>query len=185
MISNKDRSSFFGASDVSYIVGNWNTKSFEKWWLVKLGIIQNNYTNESMLAGTYIEHNILKALNIPNLMTDNQIILDRLRVNLDGNTNDTIYEIKTYNFKKEFKVTKQYYNQVQVQMYATGIRKAYIVSYGLEEEDYNNYYKKIDENRINFHEIKYDEKFIECFLPKLEYLSSCLQEGVFPNESEN
>ena len=38
MIASKDRSGYFGASDVDKIVGNYNTKSFKKWWLEKIGI---------------------------------------------------------------------------------------------------------------------------------------------------
>ena len=54
----------------------------------------------------------------------------RLRVNLDGNTEDCIYECKT---TKEdinlFVPPKKYINQVQVQMYGSGLRKANIVVY--------------------------------------------------------
>ena len=67
MIASKDRSNYFGASDTSYIVGNWNTKSFEKWWLIKLGIARNDFTSESIQAGNNYEHKILEALNIHNL----------------------------------------------------------------------------------------------------------------------
>ena len=66
MIASKDRSNYFGASDTKYIVGNWNTKTFEKWWLIKLGLHQSNFTNESMLAGTNFEHKTLDSLQIEN-----------------------------------------------------------------------------------------------------------------------
>lgn len=183
MISDKDRSGYFGASDTSYIIGNWKTKTFTNWWLVKLGLAQNNFTNESMLAGTNYEHKILDSLNIEGLEKDKQIIIGKLRVNLDGNSSDTIYEVKTYNSKKVFKVSKAYYTQVQVQMYATGFRKAFIVAYGLDEKDYRNYFNDIEQFRLSFHKIEYDEQFINNqYLPRLNYLSECLNKGVFPSE---
>jgi hypothetical protein len=42
MIKNQDRSKWFGASDTSMIMGNWQTKTFNDWWMVKLGITTNN-----------------------------------------------------------------------------------------------------------------------------------------------
>ena len=185
MISNKDRSQYFGASDTSFIVGNWNTKSFEKWWLVKLGFTTNELTNESIKAGNNYEHKILDSLNIKNLQKDRQIVIDRLRVNLDGNTDNCIYEVKTYNNEKDFKISKQYWRQVQVQMYASNIRKVYIVSYGLEKQDYINYFNEIDKLRLKMSPIEYDEKFInEEYLPKLEYLTDCLKKGKYPRKEE-
>ena len=50
MLSDKDRSGYFGASDTSYIIGNWKTKTFTNWWLVKLGLAQNNFTNERLFT---------------------------------------------------------------------------------------------------------------------------------------
>jgi hypothetical protein len=183
MISSHDRSYYIGASDTSYVVGNWNTKTFDKWYATKLGLYSSNFTNDAMMAGTYYEHRILDALNIWDLETDKQIICGRLRVNLDGNTSDTIYEVKTHNVNKEFKVSKAYRYQVNVEMYAFDFRKAYIVAYGLEEKDYINYYRDIDRDRISFHEVKYDNDFIEQeYLPKLEYLSKCLDKGVYPTK---
>lgn len=185
MIESKDRSNYFGASDTSYIVGNWDTKSFEKWWLIKLGIARNNFTSESMQAGNNYEHKILEALEIPNLQMDKQIIIDRLRVNLDGNTESCIYEVKTYNLDKDFKVTKQYWRQAQVEMYATNIRNLYIVAYGLCEKDYKNFFNNIDKSRINKIKVEYNEKFInEEYLPKLKYLSECLDNGKYPRKEE-
>ncbi len=180
MISNKNRSFYIGASDTSMVVGNWNTKSFEKWWLEKLGLNKNDFTNEAMQTGTNYEHKILESLDIP-IEMDKQIIKDRLRVNLDGNTDECIYEVKTYNIEKEFKVSKQYWRQAQVEMYASGIHKLYIVAYGLRECDYKNFFNSIDKDRLKMFEIEYDENFItKEYIPKLEYLTKCLKEGVFP-----
>ena len=163
------------------VVGNWNTKTFENWWLEKLGLYKNNFSNESTKAGNNYEHKILDALEIENLEKDKQIIIDRLRVNLDGNTNTCIYEVKTYNLKKEFKVSKQYWRQAQVEMYATNIHKLYIVSYGLEEKDYLNYFNEIDRERIKLFPIDYDENFIiNEYVPKLKILVNCLKEETYP-----
>ncbi len=181
MIQSQDRSGYIGASDTSMVVGNWNTKTFENWWLEKLGLNKRTLNTEATKAGNNYEHKILKALEIENLEYDKQIIIGRLRVNLDGNTNTCIYEVKTHNANKEFKVSKQYWRQAQVEMYASNIHKLYIVSYALREEDYINYFNKIDFNRLNKSEISYDEEFIqEEYLPKLMILSECLERGVFP-----
>ena len=163
------------------VVGNWRTKTFEKWWLEKLGLNKNDIKTEAMQTGTNYEHKILDALEIDGLEKDKQIIIDRLRVNLDGNTNTCIYEVKTHNTEKEFKVSKQYWRQAQVEMFASNIHKLYIVAYGLQENDYKNFFNTIDKNRIKLLQVDYDEKFItEEYIPKLEILTRCLKEGVFP-----
>ena len=181
MIQDQDRSYFIGASDTSYVVGNWETKSFEKWWLEKLGLHKNNFTNEAMMTGTNYEHKILDALEIEGLEKDRQFRVGRLRVNLDGNTASCIYEVKTHKSDKKFKVSKQYWRQAQVEMYASGIHELYIVAYGLEENDYNNYFNDIDKERIELIKVDYNEDFIQNeYLPKLNYLTECLKRGVFP-----
>lgn len=181
MIQSQDRSNYIGASDTSMVVGNWETKTFEKWWLEKLGLHKNNFSNESTKAGNNYEHKILDTLGIKELKKDKQIIIDRLRVNLDGNTETCIYEVKTHREEKEFKVSKQYWRQAQVEMYASGIHELYIVAYGLVEKDYTNYFNSIDKNRLKLIPIEYDEKFVhDEYLPKLNILTKCLEEGVFP-----
>lgn len=185
MIKSNDRSYYFGASDTNIIMGNWNTKTFEKWWLEKLGFHKNELKTEAMKTGNAYEHKILNSLNIKELEKDKQIIIDRLRVNLDGNTADCIYEVKTYNLEKIFKVTKQYWRQAQVEMYASNIKKLYIVAYGLIDKDYINFFNEIDIKRILMFEVKYDEKFIrEEYLPRLKYLTKCLKFGSYPNIEE-
>lgn len=183
MIASQDRSDYFGCSDTSMIVGNWTTKSFEKWWLEKLGFYKNEIKTDSMLAGTFYEHKILDALNISNLKKDAQIIIEKLklRANLDGNTDNCIYEVKTYNSQKEFKVSKQYWRQAQVEMFASEIYKLNIVAYALATEDYDNYFNNIDNSRISMYEVIYDNNFIhEEYLPKLKKLVDCLKRGEFP-----
>ena len=183
MINSQDRSYYIGASDTGMIVGNWNTKTFEKWWLEKLGLHKNELKTEAMFAGTNYEHKILDALNIEDLEKDKQIIIDRLRVNLDGNTKECIYEVKTYREEKKFKISKQYWRQAQVEMYASNIRKLYIVSYSLKENDYLNFFNDIDKRRIKLEAVEYDENFIKNeYLPKLKILTKYLKLGKFPEE---
>lgn len=183
MIDNQDRSGYIGASDTSYVVGNWKTKSFQKWWLVKLGLAESDFTNSAMLAGTNYEHAIADSLGLEG-EKDGQVIIEdlRLRVNYDFETDDTIYEIKTYNANKGFKVSKQYYRQAQVEMFARNWeKKLVIVAYGLNEDDYFNYFHDIDKKRLSMHPVKPDKKFIENeYLPKLNILKDFLIRGAIP-----
>ena len=67
----------------------------------------------------------------------------------------------------------------------SGIHDAFIVSYGLEKEDYDNFYRDIDLSRISMFEQHYDHEFIQnTYLPRLMYLSYCLDEGIFPSQQE-
>ena len=174
-----------GASDTAMIVGNWRTKTFEKFWLQKLGINRDHFTNVFMEAGTNWEHRILDSLNLPNLEKDRQFIIEdlRLRVNLDGNQPDRIKEVKTYQWAKGWKKTpKKYIEQVQVQMFGSKIFGADIVAYGLEEADYNNFLRELDPSRLQQIPVAYDPKWIDTvYLPKLIILADCLKRGVFPN----
>ena len=182
MIADKDRSGYIGASDTDYVMRSWNTKSFADWWRVKQGLTTNDLNTKAMMAGTAYEHKILDALGLPNLEKDKQIIIGRLRVNLDGNTPDCIYEVKTHSAEKVFKAPVGYRRQVNVQMWASGIKRAKIVSYALTEAEYNNWYLPIDPKRIALHDIEYDEKFIAKWLPRMKYLEHCLIKGLWPRE---
>ena len=182
MIESKDRSGYFGASDTDKIIGKWTSDTFAKWWMQKIGINRDHFDNKYTSAGTHFEHRILESLGIP-MELDKQIIIEDLllRVNLDGNDSDTIYECKSYQWAKGFKLPRKYINQVQVQMFASGLRKAKIIVYGLMEEDYDNYFLDIDPSRRGEILITYDERWVkEVYLPKLKYLAECLKEGRFP-----
>lgn len=187
MISNHDRSGYIGASDTKYVVGNWNTKTFTQWWLKKQGIDTSNIENKYTLAGTNYEHKIIDFLNVEDIEKDKQIIIGRLRVNLDANTKDKIYEIKTFQNQRGFDIDrhKDYVQQVQVQMYASGIHSAEIVAYGLEPSDYDNYFHDIDGERLFRFEIQYDEDWINnVYLPRYKILEECLIEGRYPKEDK-
>ncbi len=184
MIKSQDRSGWFGASDTAIIMGNWQTKTFKKWWMQKLAFVQNNFKNKQMLAGTYYEHEIAKAIEDQigqKLKLDRQVKKRsfRLRVNLDSETKDTIYEIKTHTAAKEFKLPKNYIMQVRVQMWATK-KKGIIAVYPLTEEHYKNYFLPIEKQNLEFYEIEQDKDFIKEYLSKLKYLATCLKRGIFP-----
>lgn len=183
MIASHDRSYYIGASDTDKVIGNWKTRTWEKWWLQKIGINQDRFDNRYTIAGTHWEHRILASLQIQGLELDRQFILEdyRLRVNLDGNTPVRIKECKTYKWANGFKLPKKYRDQVQVQMFCSGIHEADIVAYGLVDDDYDNFFREIDIERLKEHPIVYDQKWIDTvYLPKLIILADCLKKGVFP-----
>ena len=185
MITNHDRSGWIGASDTAFVIGNWSTKTWEKWWMQKLGINRDHFDNKFTIAGTNWEHRILDSLHIGGLQKDSQFIIEdlRLRVNLDGNTPDRIEEVKTFQWAKGWKKTPQkYIDQVNVQMFGSKIFGADIVAYGLEEADYNNFLRELDPGRLQLIPVAYDPKWIDTvYLPKLMILADCLKRGVFPN----
>lgn len=185
MISDHDRSGWFGASDVSYIMGNWNTKSFKRWWLTKLGLNDSQFATRAMNAGTYYEGAVLDVVGSPR--RNHQIIIPeyKLRVNYDGDGEGRIDEVKTHAASKVFKTTKGYKQQVNVQMYAKLIEegrlpKANIYAYGLIEDDYKNFFNPIDQERLTEHKVEYCEEFIVGFLERLTCLVDCMEKGVFP-----
>lgn len=186
MISDTDRSFWFGASDTKYVIAkNYDTATFKKWWLEKLGLIRNDFSNKYTLAGSNYEHKILDALSVAGLEKDKQVRVEELllRVNLDGSTDAEIYEVKTYKEGKRFN-EKQYIPQVQVQMFATGMRTAYIIAYPLGEEDYKNFFNPIVTDKIIRKKIEYDQTFInERFLPDLGFLVKCLKSGNMPTNA--
>jgi hypothetical protein len=184
MIASHDRSGYIGASDTDKVIGNWKTKTWEKWWMQKIGINTDHFDNRYTIAGTNWEHRILDSLQLPHLEKDKQIIIEdlRLRVNLDGNTPLRIKEVKTYQWAKGWKTPQKYINQVQVQMFGSGIHEADIVTYGLEEADYDNFFRDIEPDRLQEIPVVYDPMWIEeVYLPRLKILAVCLKRGVFPN----
>jgi hypothetical protein len=106
-------------------------------------------------------------------------------VNLDSETKDTVVEIKTYKkTEKAWVVPKNYWMQVQVQMFATK-KKGKILAYALTEEDYNNFYLPIEDDRVSEHDIPYDEQWVKNeYLPRLVYLAECLKKRKTPNMRE-
>lgn len=184
MITNHDRSGYIGASDVQFVIGNWKTKTWEKWWMQKLGINQDHFDNVYTKAGANWEHRILDSLHLPDLKKDQQFIIEdlKLRVNLDGNQPHRIKEVKTYKWAPDWRVPQKYINQVQVQMFGSKIFGADIVSYGLEQADYDNFLREIDPRRRKETPVSYDPNWVErVYLPKHMVLVDCMRRGVFPN----
>ena len=92
-----------------------------------------------------------------------------------------IYEVKTFNAEKGFRVSKTYWRQAQTEMFALDTDKLDIVAYPLSEEAYTNYFTPVDKNLIQYHPIKRDDDFIEKLLkPNLTILHDCLVKGIFP-----
>lgn len=183
MIKSKDRSGWIGASDTAMVMGNWQTETFRRWWLVKLGVREDNYTTLAMMTGTHYEHRILEHIGVRRMDRQIKIRRLRLRVNLDGET-DIIHEVKTYGGPK-FKVTKPYWMQAQVEMFAAQ-KPLEIVAYHLEPEDYRNWMRGVEDGRLSRHPVEYDQEWIKMqYLPRLRVLVKYLKRGAWPSENPN
>ena len=193
MIDNFDRSGYFGASDTSMVIAdNRQTKTWRQWWLVKLGEMESTFSGSIYTeAGNKYEHKILKAIS-EEITLDRQIIIEKLklRVNYDGDLDGTIYEIKTHKAEKDFEISKQYWRQAQVEMYAykamekelklPPFKKLYIVSYPLYPDEYYTHREDIgiDMKRVKFNPIKYDKQFVKGeYMPKLKECARALKKG--------
>lgn len=187
MIHDQDRVGYIGASDTKFVTGNWNTKTFRDWWSIKIGEAENLVDNIYTRAGTAYEGRILDYLEIEE--RDRQIIVGRLRVNLDGETKSHVVEIKTYQWMKGFKIPKNlkkwdYWQQIQVEMFATNKDHAFLYAYGLLPSEYEEY-GEVDGNRLDVYDYDYDEAWIdEVYLPRFNHLAKCLVNGEEPDESQ-
>ena len=183
MIHNHDRSGWFGASDTATIMGNWKTKTFSKWWLVKMGVDKSHFNSIQMQTGTALEHRILEHIGITKMDRQIRIHTILLQVNLDGEDRNEVTEVKTYSGER-FHVTKPYWMQSQVEMAVTG-KRLRIAAYRVTEDDYRNWFLPIDPERLSFHPVHFDEEWVESqYLPRLRYLAMCLRKGAFPNEAD-
>lgn len=187
MITDHERDYYFGASDTHYIMGSYDTETFKRWWAIKQGLAENEVDNIYTRAGTLYESEILNFLNVE--VRDSQRIIGRLRVNLDGMTDEAIIECKTYQIAKGFKLTKAYKEQVQVEMYAFLMDKCVIASYGLLPSEYElaefGITNPCEADRMDFYSFDYDEEWIENeYLPRLHYLSRCLEEDKMPSNED-
>ena len=183
MIRDHDRTGWIGASDTRFVMGNWRSRSWQRWFLEKLGYPRPRFQTVEMAAGSAWEHRILDYIGVK--ARDRQIkrraIL--LRVNLDGEDRLTVSEVKTYTGEK-FKVSRAYWQQAQVEHYAAK-KEVRIVAYRLTEEDLYNYYRQIDPQRLSFHSIEIDREWILTkYIPRLKVLARCIRERRFPYESE-
>lgn len=182
MIHNKDRSGWFGASDTAKMMGNWQTKGFIHFWGEKLGISHSQLCTRAMATGTHYEGRVLDFLDIRRRNRQIKRYGLRLRVNLDGEDRWTIYEIKTH--RNAFCVTKAYWQQAQVEMFAAR-KRLVIVAYQVGQAEYDNFFLPIEPDRLQTYPVAYDTGFIQNeYLPRLRYLAWCLQERVWPNAEE-
>lgn len=191
MIKNHNRAHWFGASDTSTIMGNWETQSFLDWWFVKLGYYENNRKSWKMDCGNLLEIPIIREIEKQECYRINigkhpyHTPSLRLRCNYDGLTKHFVIEIKTTG--KMFRsVPKNYWQQCQVLMFRKRRKKAVLYAYQMEDDDYANpYFPNIDYKRIKSFVIDYDKEFIEKeYKPRLKYLARCLKEKKIPSKIE-
>lgn len=194
MIKDTDRRFYVGASDSKWVITpNHNTKTWQEKWHIKLGIAEqedngNIYTN----AGTRFEHPILECWGKENgieINMDRQILLEdkMLRVNFDGDYDGNIYEVKTHKASNEFEISPYIDAQCQTQMYAwqngddvPPFKRLYVLSYALEDADYNNMNPTVDDidfKRIKVTKVKYSKKKVQHFLDCLNELVPQLREA--------
>lgn len=189
MIKNKDRRNWFGASSSHLIMGNWETQTFEKWWLNKIGFQnESNFENEYTKAGTHWEHRIIshysshvarKHMPLDECLKNENL---RLRVNLDATLDGCPFEVKTMKYEEDliFKMPKQYIQQLYTQIFITNAKKGYIAVYFLKEDDYYNYLNDIDPKRLIVIEYLRDEERLFELYKRLTILSKCWHKGIIP-----
>jgi len=191
MIKNQNRAFWFGASDTSTIMGNWDTQTFLDWWFVKLGYYSNNRKSWKMDCGNILEIPIIREIEKQERY---KIHIGkhpyykpflRLRCNYDGLTKNFVIEIKTTG-KMFVKVPRNYWQQCQVLMFRKRRKMAILYAYEMTDDDYlNPYFPNIDYNRIKSFVIGFDNEFIEKeYKPRLKYLASCLKKRKIPSMSE-
>ena len=192
MITNHDRSYWIGASDTAMVMGNWSTTTWEKWWRQKLALNKDRFETEAMKVGTAFEHRILDFIKSDGvfLTKDTQVCLPAygLRVNYDGTGHNEkmermIWEVKTSS--RPFKVSKAYWQQAQVEMLAWKLchgvlPKLEIVAYQVTEEDYKNFFRPIDGERVSRHPIDYDIAFEAEYMERLNALHEAIEKGAMP-----
>lgn len=196
MLQNFDRSGYFGGSDCKYVMAkNRNTKSWDKWWRIKTGKEQADQVGTVYTrAGNLYEHAILKSID-ENMTLDGQIIYEKykLRINYDGYKDGWIYEIKTHRAKNDFKVSKEYWQQCQVEMYVykelcsewflPDFKGLILVNYPLMDNEYEVTEDEIIvyPERVEVQEIDYDKDWIKGeYLPRVKELARALKKGKRP-----
>lgn len=185
MIHDHDRSYYIGASDTKFVMGNWNTQTFRHWWDIKMGFDDDDIDNIYLRTGTLYEPKILDHFGIND--RDRQIIIGRLRVNLDGENEEEVIEVKTFRYDsdKEWKPPKSYTQQVQVEMFATQFNRATLFAYGVNDDDYDaveiGETLPLASERFRLFMYHRDDDWLNNeYLPRLWYLAKCLEEERLP-----
>lgn len=192
------RVGIIGASDTRYVMMSFETATFKKWWLEKIGLAERKeVSNIYMDTGTMLEKPVIDtycSMKKIKLNYGEEPFIseeyERLVVNLDAYNEKKNVEVKCVGFDKafnwQFKLDRNYYQQVQVQMLGSGLRKTTIVAYGLLPRDYdfsNLVNPKIDKNRIFEVEVDYDYEWLETqYIPRLKYLTYCFDNNKIPTE---
>ena len=139
------------------------------------------------MAGNAYERRIAQSLGLK-MKFDRCVKIPklRLRVNLDSETKDCIYEIKTHKAtEKQWLPLTNYWQQCQVQMFATCKHKCKLVAYPMKEENYDNFFLEVDREKVEVFDIPYDEQWVKNeYLPRLVYLAECLKKRKTPNKEE-
>lgn len=182
MITNNDRSGWIGASDTSMLFANPDTATFRQWWLEKLGLRVNSYSNIYMIAGTALEHQIINLIS-PDIKKGVKPVYKRrlkLRANYDGLWAAALVEIKT-TIKPLNKVPLNYWRQVQSLCFATKKEYGILYAYLLKPENYHNFYLELHRENLTGFEIPYDKEWIHNeYLPRLRYTAACLRKRKYP-----
>lgn len=204
MITNYDRSKYFGASDMKYVFAkNKTTKTWLEWWGVKCGLSESTFHgNIATRTGSMFEHRILQEVD-KDINLDRQLIIEKLalRVNYDGDKDGVIYEVKTHKSINPFEITDAYNKQAQCQIYCykqcmDDFKEHRFVSYSLLPSDYSfveeNYDKWIngeltdsqipfEGKRMTVHKpTKYDRGFKGILVPELKHLKKAMEKGKLP-----
>ena len=178
MIADKSRDYYIGASDTHFVMMSFDTKTFQRWWLTKIGAEVNEIESVYTIAGNIYEQRILDEIFVP--YRNEQFIVGQLRVNLDGRTDQEVVEVKTS--KKPYtKVRTDHWQQTQVEMFATCLPRARLVAYEMEEADYE-YIREIDLDRLKTFTIEYDEEWVlNEYMPRFNYLTFCFNTDIVPS----
>lgn len=185
MITNMDRSKWIGASDMRVVFGDWNTDTFAMWWLVKLGVLQNDYKNKYMEFGNLAEHAIIETISAKIKKGKKPVYKRkyRLRVNYDGLLSDRIVEIKTVT-RMPNKPPLDHIRQCQALMYVLKKKKTDIWYYETQPDEYDRpYYLDVDERRLKRYEIIYDQCLVQEIQRRCAKLAKALKRRVYPNET--
>lgn len=207
----EERKKQIGASEI-YKILNFNSKQAQDLWEYKIGLKeQENFTNNSMMAGNILEEDNLKfyekKYNV-DLILNERIEHPKIKglvVSLDSRERETNIPVenkiinektyqewlakKTYNaitdFEEKLNIPKSYYCQIQTQMAVLNseIGKLNIATL-TDEEVIDPLNVKITDIHNKVAIVFQDIKLQEELLKRAEYLLGCIKHKKRPNELE-